>query len=160
MAEGPRRRLQLMSILLIGLVIVLLAQLVQVQIIDHAFYTDWGNEQRERPIAVADPPRGVIRDRNGHLLVGNTVMYSIEADTVLVVDAEAVASAVGGEEAVGVADGGVDLLVGDAGSGIVRIPARAQTVVGMEDELHRDVDVDDRLRRRAERRQQQGGEYG
>ena len=97
MAEGPRRRLQLVSILLIGLVVVLLAQLVQVQIIDHVFYEDWAREQRERPIAMADPPRGVIRDRNGHLLAGNTVMYSIEADTVLVLDAAAAASVLGPE---------------------------------------------------------------
>jgi cell division protein FtsI/penicillin-binding protein 2 len=97
MAEGPRRRLQLVSILLIGLVVVLVAQLVQVQIIDHAFYKDWVREQLERPIAVADPPRGVIRDRNGHLLAGNTVMYSIEADTVLVLDAEEAASVLGRE---------------------------------------------------------------
>jgi cell division protein FtsI/penicillin-binding protein 2 len=91
MAEGPRRRLQLVSILLAGLVIVLVAQLVQVQIIDHVFYKDWAREQRERPIAMADPPRGVIRDRNGHLLAGNTVMYSIEANTALVLDEAAVA---------------------------------------------------------------------
>ncbi len=92
MAEGPRRRLQLVSILLLGLVLVLVAQLVQVQIVDHQFYTDWGREQRERPIAVADPPRGVIRDRNSHLLAGNEVVYAIEADPVYVVDAEGVAA--------------------------------------------------------------------
>jgi cell division protein FtsI/penicillin-binding protein 2 len=37
----------------------------------------------------------VIRDRNGHLLVGNAVMYSIEADTAYVVDAPGVAMALG-----------------------------------------------------------------
>ncbi|MDY7076948.1 MAG: penicillin-binding protein 2 [Chloroflexota bacterium] len=95
MAEGPRRRLQLMSTLLIGLVLVLVAQLVQVQIVDHRFYEDWGREQRERPISIPDPPRGVIRDRNGHLLAGNKVMYSIEADTAFVMDAEEAALALG-----------------------------------------------------------------
>ncbi len=95
MAEGPRRRLRLVSILLIGLVLVIVAQLVQVQIVDHRFYEEWVKEQRERLIAMATPPRGAIRDRNGHLLVGNAVTYSIEADTAYVVDAEATAAALG-----------------------------------------------------------------
>ncbi|HEY66651.1 MAG TPA: penicillin-binding protein 2 [Thermoflexia bacterium] len=79
MAEGPRRRLRLLITLLIGLVLVIVAQLVQVQIVGHRFYEEWGREQRERTIVMAEPPRGVIRDRNGHLLAGNAVMYSIEA---------------------------------------------------------------------------------
>jgi len=95
MAEGPRRRLQLVGTLMAGLVLVLVVQLVQVQVVDHRFYTDWAREQRERPIAIADPPRGVIRDRNGHLLVGNSVTYSVEADTAYVVDAPGVAMALG-----------------------------------------------------------------
>jgi cell division protein FtsI/penicillin-binding protein 2 len=95
MAEGPRRRLRLVSILLVGLVLVIVAQLVQVQIIDHRFYEDWAREQRERLISMAAPPRGSIRDRNGHLLAGNAVIYSIEADTAYVVDAEATAAALG-----------------------------------------------------------------
>ena len=95
MAEGPRRRLRLVSILLIGLVLVIVAQLVQVQIVDHRFYEEWAREQRERLIAMAKPPRGAIRDRNGHLLAGNAVIYSIEADTAYVVDAEATAAALG-----------------------------------------------------------------
>ncbi len=93
MSEGPRRRLQLVSVLLAGLVLVLVAQLIQVQVVDHRFYADWAREQRERPIAITDPPRGVIRDRNGHLLAGNSVIYSVEADTVYVVDAPGAALA-------------------------------------------------------------------
>jgi cell division protein FtsI/penicillin-binding protein 2 len=92
MAEGPRRRLRLMSTLLVGIVFVVVAQLAQVQLVAHQFYEDWGKEQRERPIAIADPPRGVIRDRHSHLLVGNVVKYSIEADTAYVVEAERAAS--------------------------------------------------------------------
>jgi cell division protein FtsI/penicillin-binding protein 2 len=95
MAEGPRRRLQLVSTLLIGLVLVLVAQLAQVQVIDHRFYEEWGKEQRERLIVMADSPRGVIRDRNGYLLAGNVVRYSIEADTAYVVDAEGASAALG-----------------------------------------------------------------
>jgi len=95
MAEGPRRRLRLVSTLLIGFVIMIVAQLVQVQIVDHYFYKGWGEEQHERSIAIADPARGKIRDRNGHLLAGNEVLYSIEADTAYVVDVAEVAAALG-----------------------------------------------------------------
>jgi cell division protein FtsI/penicillin-binding protein 2 len=91
MAEGPRRRLRLVSTLLIGLVVVIVAQLVQVQIVDHRFYEEWAEDQLVRTIVMAEPPRGAIRDRNGHLLAGNAVMYSIEADTVYVVDTQAAA---------------------------------------------------------------------
>jgi cell division protein FtsI/penicillin-binding protein 2 len=95
MAEGPRRRLRLVSTLLTGLVFVIVAQLVQVQLVDHRFYEEWATEQRQRPIAMDKPPRGTIRDRNGHVLAGNAVMYSIEADTAYVVDVEAAAAALG-----------------------------------------------------------------
>jgi cell division protein FtsI/penicillin-binding protein 2 len=81
MAEGPRRRLRLVSMLLIGFLLVIVAQLVQVQIINHGFYADWAREQYKRPVVIVEPPRGVIRDRNGYLLAGNSVMYSIAADT-------------------------------------------------------------------------------
>jgi len=95
MAEGPRRRLRLMGTLMIGLVVVIVAQLVQVQVVDHQFYKDWATDLRERPVAMADPHRGVIRDRNGHLLAGNAVMWSIEADTAYVVDVEAASAELG-----------------------------------------------------------------
>jgi cell division protein FtsI/penicillin-binding protein 2 len=92
MAEGPRRRLRLVSTLLVVIVFVIMAQLAQVQLVAHQFYEDRGRKQHERSIAIADPPRGVIRDRNNHLLVGNVVKYSIEADTIYVVEAKKAAS--------------------------------------------------------------------
>ena len=95
MAEGPRRRLRLVTALLIGLVIVIVAQLMQVQLVDHRFYKEWAAEQRERPVATDQPARGVIRDRDGHLLAGNAVMFSVEADTAYVVDVEAAAANLG-----------------------------------------------------------------
>ncbi len=93
MAEGPRRRLQLVGTLLIGCVLVIVAQLAQVQVVDHQFYTAWAREIRERPIAVAEQPRGVIRDRNGYLLAGNAVEYAIEASPAYIVDPSAAAEA-------------------------------------------------------------------
>jgi cell division protein FtsI/penicillin-binding protein 2 len=86
MAEGPKRRLILLNILLIGALLVIVAQLVQVQIVKHRFYTEWAKEQRIRAVTMAEPPRGVIRDRNGYLLAGNAVIYSIEAAPAYVSD--------------------------------------------------------------------------
>jgi cell division protein FtsI/penicillin-binding protein 2 len=91
-AEGPRRRLRLVSMMLIGLLLVIVAQLMQVQIINHGFYAGWAEEQYKRPIVIVEPPRGVIRDQNGYLLAGNSVMYSIEADPRYVDDAKATAA--------------------------------------------------------------------
>lgn len=95
MAEGPRRRLRLVSILLVGLVLTIVAQLVQVQVLQHAFYKEWAGDQHERRIVIGEPPRGVIRDRNGHLLAGNAVMYSVEADTAYVMDVDQTAAQLG-----------------------------------------------------------------
>jgi cell division protein FtsI/penicillin-binding protein 2 len=92
MAEGPRRRLRLVSTLLIGVVLVIVAQLVQVQIVDHGFYEAWAEDMRVRSIVMDEPARGVIRDRNGRLLAGNAVMYAIEAHPAYVVDTETVAA--------------------------------------------------------------------
>ncbi|MFQ6100577.1 MAG: peptidoglycan D,D-transpeptidase FtsI family protein [Anaerolineae bacterium] len=90
MAEGPRRRLRLVSTLLIGLVLVIVAQLVQVQIVDHPLYAETAKGQHERSIVMSEPPRGRIRDRSGHLLAGNAVVYSIEAAPPYVKDRKAV----------------------------------------------------------------------
>jgi len=95
MGEGPRRRLRLVSIMLAGFVLVLVAQLVQVQIINHGFYSAWALEQYKQQVIIVEPPRGVIRDRNGYLLAGNSVMYSIEADTRYVKDVEELAAELG-----------------------------------------------------------------
>ncbi len=93
MAEGPRRRLLLLSILLTCCVLVIVAQLVKVQLFDHQFYKEWAEEQRVRSVMMEEPPRGAIRDRNGHLLAGNTVMYSVEAAPAYVVDKKATSKA-------------------------------------------------------------------
>ena len=86
MLEGPRRRVRLAEFVLIVLTLIVVAQLVQVQVLDAGFYRAWAAEQRERRIMLDDPPRGVIRDRNGHLLAGNVVVYSVEATPSQVLD--------------------------------------------------------------------------
>ncbi len=95
MAEGPRRRLRLLATLLIGILLVIVAQLAQVQIVHHRFYKEWGEWQGVRTIVMTESPRGMIRDRDGHLLAGNAVLYSVEAAPPYVVDAEAVAAELG-----------------------------------------------------------------
>jgi cell division protein FtsI/penicillin-binding protein 2 len=95
MAEGPRRRLRLVGTLLIGCVLVIVAQLVRVQIMDHRSYEEWAKVQHERAILMSNPPRGRIRDRNGYLLAGNEVRYSIEAAPSYVMDKEAASVALG-----------------------------------------------------------------
>ncbi len=64
--------------LLIGLAVVLLVllgRLFYVQIINEGYKTDADNNSMTRELIY--PPRGVIYDRNGKLLVGNKVCYDI-----------------------------------------------------------------------------------
>lgn len=91
MAEGPRRRLLLLIALLIGSVFVAVVQLVKVQIVDHQFYAKWAEEQRVRAVRMDQPPRGVIRDRDGRLLAGNGVRYAVEAAPAYVTDKQGAA---------------------------------------------------------------------
>lgn len=93
MAEGPRRRLLLLIIVLIGCLVVVVAQLFKVQVADHQFYKNWALEQQVRAITMDNPPRGVIRDRDGCLLAGNGVRYAVEAAPAYVVDEEGAAAA-------------------------------------------------------------------
>ncbi|MBR4808761.1 MAG: penicillin-binding protein 2 [Bacteroidales bacterium] len=64
--------------LLIGLgvvAIILLGKLFWVQIVDESYKTDAANNSMSRELIY--PPRGVIYDRNGVLLVGNRICYDI-----------------------------------------------------------------------------------
>jgi len=92
MAEGPKRRLLLLITLLVGCVIVVVIQLVQVQVVDHDFFKNWAREQQVRAVTMDAQPRGVIRDRDGHLLAGNAVRYDVEAAPVHVVNRARVAA--------------------------------------------------------------------
>jgi cell division protein FtsI/penicillin-binding protein 2 len=92
MAEGPRRRLILLVALLAAFLLVVIVQLVKVQIVDHQSYRSWADEQRVRAITMDQPPRGTIRDCNGHLLAGNRVRYAIEGAPAYVIDVERAAA--------------------------------------------------------------------
>jgi cell division protein FtsI/penicillin-binding protein 2 len=93
MAEGPKRRLFLMIALLALAVVITVVQLVKVQIVDHEFYSNWAREQRVREVEMAQPPRGTIRDQDGHLLAGNGVRYAVEAAPAYVMNKQKAAEA-------------------------------------------------------------------
>ncbi len=59
-----------------ALVIVLLAKLFYIQVIDNRYKIDASNNSMV--YSVIYPPRGVIYDRNGQILVGNSVCYDIQ----------------------------------------------------------------------------------
>ena len=59
-----------------ALVIVLLAKLFYIQVIDNGYKIDASNNSMV--YSVIYPPRGVIYDRNGQILVGNSVCYDIQ----------------------------------------------------------------------------------
>lgn len=58
------------------LVVVLLAKLFYIQVIDNRYKIDASNNSMV--YSVIYPPRGVIYDRNGQILVGNSVCYDIQ----------------------------------------------------------------------------------
>lgn len=95
MIEDLRPRLRLLVAVLVALALVVVAQLVHVQLVNHRFYEDWAQELQNRQATSSDPPRGVIRDRDGCLLAGNAVEYAIEAAPVYVVDKDTAASKLG-----------------------------------------------------------------
>ena len=64
--------------LLLGLAavaLVLLGKLFYIQVIDDSYKKDASNNSMV--YSVIYPPRGVIYDRNGEILVGNSVCYDI-----------------------------------------------------------------------------------
>ena len=84
MTDGLKPRLKLLMAILAGLGLVVVAQLVHVQIVQHDYYSEWGWENQHRHATWSDPPRGLVLDRNGNILVGNIVEYSIEAAPVFI----------------------------------------------------------------------------
>jgi len=91
MTEGPKRRLRLLITLLVAYVFFTVVQLVKVQIVEHEFYLRWALDQQVRSIRMDQPPRGVIRDRDGHLLAGNDLRYAVDAAPASVQDREGAA---------------------------------------------------------------------
>jgi len=57
--------------------LVLLFRLFQLQVLDHAHYSTWSQENRIAVVPVA-PPRGLIRDRTGIVLAENRPTFTLE----------------------------------------------------------------------------------
>jgi cell division protein FtsI/penicillin-binding protein 2 len=93
MAEGPRRRLRILSTVLAILAGLVILRLLQLQIIEHKQHETEALELRVRTVPLPLPPRGAIFDRGGHLLAGNSVVYSIDAYPPYVVDPDETAVA-------------------------------------------------------------------
>jgi cell division protein FtsI/penicillin-binding protein 2 len=92
MYHHAHRRLSLVAIVLAAVAAMLVVRLVGVQVVAGAEYREQGQDERFREsVHLSDAPRGSIRDRNGFLLAGNRVQYSVEATVGQIQDLAAVA---------------------------------------------------------------------
>src|SRR5687768_5524127 len=99
MALSTRRLLQLFAFLAAwGLVVV--ARLVQVQLVRHDHYVARAQRQQERTLAL-NPVRGSIRDARGRILAESVAAESIYADPQAVGDRRAVAKKLAGVKGIG-----------------------------------------------------------
>ena len=94
MTLQQKRLLQLFAFLA-AWTVVLVARLVQIQLVRHADYVARAQRQQERTIALA-PVRGAIRDARGRILAESVAAESIYADPQAVVDRRAAALALAG----------------------------------------------------------------
>jgi cell division protein FtsI (penicillin-binding protein 3) len=84
MPTSQKRLLQLFAFLAAWAVIVI-ARLVQIQLVRHGEYVIKAARQQERTLAL-QPVRGSITDRNGHILAESIAAESIYADPQAIVD--------------------------------------------------------------------------
>lgn len=91
MPTSQRRLLQLFAVLAAWAVIVI-ARLIQVQLIRHGEYVTKAARQQERTLAL-QPVRGSIVDRNGRILAESIAAESIYADPQAIVDRDQTAKA-------------------------------------------------------------------
>ncbi|MCD6345209.1 MAG: penicillin-binding protein 2 [Anaerolineae bacterium] len=92
MLREPESRLRLITMLIVAVTLLIVAQLVRLQVLEHAAHQAAAQELVRRQYSLPDPPWGCIRDRNGDLLVGNAPRYDVGAEFRRVVDpAEAAA---------------------------------------------------------------------
>ncbi len=86
MLRGPDTRLRLISSLLIAALLPIIAQLVRIQLLEHPRYVEEAEQLIRRHYGLPEPPWGVIWDRHGALLVGNTPVYDVGAEVNLITD--------------------------------------------------------------------------
>jgi len=86
MLRGPDTRLRLITLFLVAALLPLLAQLVRLQVLEHKRYHAEVETLVRRQVILPEPPWGVILDRHGDLLVGNTPVYDVGAEINLITD--------------------------------------------------------------------------
>ena len=86
MLRGPDARLRLVTALLIAALLPVLGQLLRLQVLDRDQYRTEVEELVHRPYALPEPPKGIIMDRNGDLLIGNAPIYNVGAEINLITD--------------------------------------------------------------------------
>lgn len=86
MLRGPDARLRLITVLLIAALLPLTGQLVRLQVLEHDYYKGEAEKLVNRPYTLPEPPWGIVMDRHGDLLIGNTPVYDIGAEINLVTD--------------------------------------------------------------------------
>src|SRR6185369_5486928 len=80
--EDPRRitvRLSLLQYIITGIFSVLAVSFWVFQIVEHDKYAELAENNNQRTLALR-APRGVVFDRDGHVLVENRNSYSISID--------------------------------------------------------------------------------
>src|SRR6201993_4952156 len=91
MTSSQKRLLQLFAFLSAwGIVVV--ARLIQIQLVRHDDYTLRATRQQERTLSL-DPVRGSVRDARGRILAESVSAESIYADPQAIVDRKAAARA-------------------------------------------------------------------
>ncbi len=86
MLRNPADRLRLIIALWVLALLPVLGQLVRLQVLEHPRYKAEAQSLVRRQYALPSPPWGVITDRNGDLLVGNSPVYDVGAEVNLVSD--------------------------------------------------------------------------
>jgi len=94
MGESSRRRLQLIAALLGLAALFIIATLINMQVFKHQFYKEWGEDVRSKAIPINTPPRGTITDRNGHVLAGNAVAYTLQASPREIPESQVITAAI------------------------------------------------------------------
>ncbi len=86
MLRDPAARLRLIVALWVLALLPVLGQLVRLQVLEHPRYKAEAQSLVRRQYALPSPPWGVITDRNGDLLVGNSPVYDVGAEVNLIAD--------------------------------------------------------------------------
>jgi cell division protein FtsI/penicillin-binding protein 2 len=86
MLRGPDARLRLVAVVLIALLLLVSLQLIRLQVLEHKDHSIEVEKLVRRQYRLPEAAPGLVLDRNGDLLVGNTPVYYIGAEINLITD--------------------------------------------------------------------------